>query len=69
MQEAKAKNQLGKQRMREAKARKPPKAKKPPVAAERAKRQTERNCECRGCEMKSHKSHKNPRKSHKSQKA
>ena len=29
----------------------------------------ERNCECRGCEMKSHKSHKNPRKSHKSQKA
>ena len=29
----------------------------------------ERNCECRGCEMKSHKSHKNPRKSHKRQKA
>ena len=26
--------------------------------AEDAKRQTERNCECRGCEMKSHKSHK-----------
>ena len=29
----------------------------------------ERNCECRGCAMKGHKSYKNPRKSHKSQKA
>ena len=41
MQEAKAKNQLGKQRMRKAKARKPPKAIKP---------KSQRNWQCRGCE-------------------
>ena len=39
--EAKAKNQLGKQRMQKAKARKPP----------RATNQTERNCECKGCHI------------------
>ena len=48
--------QLGKQTMRKAKARKPPKATKP--KSQRNWQAKERNCECRGCEMKSHKSQK-----------
>ena len=45
-QEAKAKNQLGKQRMRKAKARKPPKATKPKSHL------PQRNWQCRGCKKK-----------------
>ena len=46
MQEAKAKSQLGKQRMQKAKARKPPKATKP------KNHLPQRNWQCRGCNNK-----------------